>query len=85
MCEAERGAVERLAGVLTAEVPADAPRTAGLFVVEEEKVLDRGFGVMLLSAEGRRVFRCGAGVLSSELLGLESDVEASDMGGDGGS
>ena len=53
--------------------------------MDEEKVLVRGFGVMLLSAEGRRDFLCGAGVLRSELLGFGSDVEASDMGGDGGS
>ena len=64
LCEAERGAVERFAGVLVAEVPVDAPRAAGRFVVDEEKVLVRGLGVMLLSAEGRRVFLCGAGVLS---------------------
>lgn len=53
--------------------------------MDEEKVLVRGLGVMLLSAEGRRFFLCGTGVLRRELLGFGSDVEASDMGGDGGS
>lgn len=86
LCEAERGAVDRLAGVLVVEALVDAPRaTGGRFVVDEEKVFVRGFGVVLLSADGRRVFLCGAGVLSCVLLGLGSEVEASDMGGDGGS
>lgn len=82
---AGRGGVGRLTGVLTAGLDADK-RAAGLLVVDEDKVLVRGFGVMLLSAEGTRAFLCDAGVLrSDELLGLEIEVEASDMGGDGGS
>lgn len=52
-----------------------------------------GFGVMLFSAEGRRVFRWGAGVLTVEVLRVDDlrvpilgmGKEASDMGGDGGS
>lgn len=79
-----RGAVDRLTGVLTVGLDADK-RAVGLLVVDEDKALVRGFGVMLLSADGRRVFLGDAGVLRSELLGLEIDVEASDMGGDGGS
>lgn len=84
LCDAGRGAVDRLTGVRTAGLDVDK-RAAGLLLVDEDKVLVRGFGVMLWSAEGRRVCPCDAGVLRCELLNLEIDVEASDMGGDGGS
>lgn len=42
-----------------------------------------GFGVVLCSADGSRLFRCGTGVLNSGILGRGTDM--SDMGGEGGS
>jgi hypothetical protein len=50
---------------------------------EVDDVKARGFGVVLVSADGSLLFRTGAGVLIPPILG--SGREASDMGGDGGS
>lgn len=49
---------------------------------DEEVVVVLGFGVVLFSAEGRRLLRCGPGVFNELILG--SGRDASDMGGEGG-
>lgn len=83
LCEAERGPTFRFAGVRKVVPPVEI-RLPGARV-DPVGGLALGLGVILFSAEGRRVFRdlFGAGVLAAATLGRVA--EASDMGGEGGS
>lgn len=78
---AMRGFVDLFAGVRSGTPLETRPPGARLLVVVAG--LARGFGVTLLSRDGRRDLRATPGVLAADALGKGAD--ASDMGGDGGS
>ena len=78
---ADLAAEDRWAGV---RIALEVVATRVVRVDDVDAVNALGFGVMLFSAEGSLLFRCGAGVFSPPPI-LGKGNEASDMGGDGGS